>query len=263
MEMTENDLEALRAAVAALEHPGLAARLGELAGKPIELMGRALPPAASKVVAAATTKALNAALGVALRTMQNEPQAASRLLHRALAMASGAVGGSFGLAGLPVELPISTIIMLRSIGDIARSEGEDIGDPETVLACLQVFALGGREGQVDAAESGYFAVRGMLAKSVAEAARFVAERGVLAEGAPFLVRFIAQIASRFGVVVTQKLAAQAVPVIGAIGGAAVNYAFIDHFQEVARAHFTVRRLERGYGEKAVRVAYERFRLETA
>jgi hypothetical protein len=71
-------------------------------------------------------------------------------------------------------------------------------------------------------KSRYFAARGLLAKSVAEAARFIAERGVLAEGAPVLVRFIAQIASRFGVVVTQKLAAQAVPVIGALGGAAVN-----------------------------------------
>ena len=153
--------------------------------------------------------------------------------------------------------------MLRSIGDVARSEGEDLAEPDTVLACLQVFALGGREGEVDAAESGYFAVRGMLAKSVAEAARFVAERGVLAEGAPVLVRFLAQVASRFGVVVTQKLAAQAVPVIGAIGGAAVNYAFIDHFQGLARAHFTVRRLERSYGKDAVRVAYERLRRETA
>jgi hypothetical protein len=104
MELTENDLRALRAAVASLEHSGFAARLGELAGKPIELMGRAQPPAASKAVAAATTKALNAALGVALRTMQNEPQAASRLLHRAMAMASGAVGGSFGLAGLPSDM---------------------------------------------------------------------------------------------------------------------------------------------------------------
>jgi hypothetical protein len=41
-------------------------------------------------------------------------------------------------------------------------------------------------------------------------ARFIAERGVLAEGAPVLALFIAQIASRFGVVVAQKLAAQAV-----------------------------------------------------
>ena len=72
-----------------------------------------------------------------------------------------------------------------------------------------------------------------------------------------LVRLIAQIASRFGVVVTQKLAAQAVPLVGALGGAAVNYAFIDHFQEVARAHFVVRRLERRYGKDAVRMAYEK------
>jgi len=200
-----------------------------------------------------------------------------------LAAASGAVGVSFGLAALPIELPISTIIMLRSIGDIARSEGEDLTDPESALACLQVFALGTRDGEANAAESGYFAARGLLAKSVAEAARFIAERGVLAEGAPVLVRFIAQvvsrfgvvaegapvlvrfiaqIASRFGVVVTQKLAAQAVPVIGALGGAVVNYAFIDHFQEVARAHFVVRRLERRYGKDAVRATYERFCSDT-
>src|SRR5215216_273707 len=193
--------------------------------------------------------------------MQNEPKAASRLLHTALAAASGAVGGGFGIAALPVELPISTIIMLRSSGDVARSEGEDLADPETALACLQVFALGGIEG-AHAAESGYFAVRGVLAKSVAQATRFIAERGVLSESAPALLEFIAQIASRFGVVVTQKLAAQAVPVIGALGGAAVNYAFIDHFQEVARAHFVVRRLERRYGKSAVRDAYERFCCET-
>ena len=125
-----------------------------------------------------------------------------------------------------------------------------------------MFDLGTRDDETNAVESGYFAARGLLAKSVAEAARFIAERGVLAEGAPVLVRFIAQIASRFGVVVTQKLAAQAVPVIGALGGAAVNYAFIDHFQEVARAHFVVRRLERRYGKSAVRAAYERFCCET-
>jgi hypothetical protein len=50
--------------------------------------------------------------------------------------------------------------MLRSIGDIARSEGEDLKNPETTLACLQVFALGGFKGEADAANSGYFAVRG-------------------------------------------------------------------------------------------------------
>jgi len=256
--MTESDLAALRSAAAALEHPGLAARLTNMAGKPIELIGYALPASASQAITAATSKALEMALEVALRSMDQAPRAGSQRLHKALAAASGAVGGAFGLAALPIELPLSTIIMLRSIAEIARSEGEDLSDPEAALSCVQVFALGGRPGSADASESGYFAVRGMLAKSVTQAARFVVERGAVEEGGPILVRFITQVASRFGVVVTQKLAAQAIPLVGALGGAAVNYAFIQHFQEVARGHFTVRRLERAYGKEAVRRAYERF-----
>ena len=255
--MTPEDLAALRTAVRLLEHPGLAARLTNLVGKPVELIGDALPAAASRAIATATAKGLEAALKVALRTMQRTPHAGSQLLHKALAAASGAAGGAFGLATLPIELPVSTIIMLRSIADIARSEGEDLSEPEPALSCVQVFALGGRAGSVNASESGYFAARGMLAKSVTEAARFIAERGVIEEGAPVLVRFIAQVASRFGIVVTQKIAAQTVPVVGALGGAAVNYAFIEHFQEVARGHFTVRRLERVYGKTIVRTEYER------
>jgi hypothetical protein len=256
--MTESDLATLRGAVAALEHPGLAARLTNMVGKPIELIGYALPASASQAITAATTKALEMALEVALRSLHQAPRAGSQRLHKALATASGAVGGAFGLASLPIELPLSTIIMLRSIAEIARSEGEDLSDPEAALSCVQVFALGGRPGSADASESGYFAVRGILAKSVTQAARFVVERGVVEEGGPVLVRFITQVASRFGLVVTQKLAAQAIPLVGALGGAAVNYAFIEHFQEVARGHFTVRRLERTYGKEAVRKAYERF-----
>jgi len=255
--MAPEDLTALRKAVRSLEHPGLAARLTNMIGKPVELIGNALPASASQVIATATSKGLEAALKVALRTMQLTPHAGSQLLHKALATASGAAGGAFGLATLPIELPVSTIIMLRSIADIARSEGEDLSDPEAALSCVQVFALGGRAGSADASQSGYFTVRGMLAKSVTEAARFIAERGVLEEGAPVLVRFITLVASRFGVVVTQKVAAQALPVVGALGGAAVNYAFIQHFQDVALGHFTVRRLERVYGKSLVRTEYER------
>ena len=132
-----------------------------------------------------------------------------------------------------------------------------MSDPESVLSCVEVFALGGRAGSADASESGYFAVRGMLAKTVTEAARFVAERGVINEGAPILLKFVTQIAARFGLVVTQKAAAQALPVVGALGGAAINYAFIEHFQDVARGHFSVRRLERLYGKDTIRNEYDR------
>jgi EcsC protein family len=259
--MTPEDLAALRRAAQLLEHPSFAARLTNILGKPIELIGYALPPSASQVIAAATAKALEGALHVALGTMRRRPHAASRILHKALATASGAAGGAFGLAALPFELPVSTVIMLRSIADIARSEGEHLSDPETALSCVQVFALGGRSDSTDASESGYFAARGVLAKTVTQAARFLAERGVVGEGSPILVRFITQVSSRFGAVVTQKLAAQAIPVIGALGGAAVNYAFIEHFQDVAHGHFTVRRLERVYGKDVVKAEYERLAAE--
>ena len=142
--------------------------------------------------------------------------------------------------------------MLRSIADIGRSEGEQIRSIESRLACIEVFALGGRLQSDDASELGYFAVRTALARAMAEAAQFIAERGVAREGAPVLVKLVAQIAARFEVVVSEKAAAQALPLIGAAGGAIVNLLFIDHFQDMARGHFIVRRLERTWGAEAVR-----------
>ena len=255
--MTPEDLAALKRAVQALEHPSFAARLANMIGKPIELIEHALPPFATDAIAAAAKKGLEAAMQVALRTLQRDPYAGSQALHKILATASGAAGGAFGLATLPIELPVSTIIILRSIMDIAKSEGEDLSDPESMLSCMQVFAMGGRVSSDDASESGYLAVRGALAKSVTSAARFITDHGVTKEGGPALVRFLAQVGSRFGFVVTEKAAAQAVPIIGAVSGAVINYAFVAHFQGVARGHFTVRRLERLYGKDAVDAEYKR------
>ncbi len=68
---------------------------------------------------------------------------------------------------------------------------------------------------------------------------------------PALARFIAVTAERFGITVSEKVVAEAVPVVGAVGGGAINLVFINHFQQVAHGHFTVRRLEREYGEDVV------------
>ena len=43
---------------------------------------------------------------------------------------------------------------------------------------------------------------------------------------------------------------------GAAGGALINTVFIGHYQDMARGHFVVRRLERAHGTEAVREAYE-------
>jgi hypothetical protein len=57
------------------------------------------------------------------------PRVSANFFHKLIVTATGAGGGAFGLAGLPVELPVSITIMLRSVADIARSEGEQIKFP--------------------------------------------------------------------------------------------------------------------------------------
>ena len=257
------DREALAAAVRQLESPSLAGRLAAIAGKPVALVQRALPATASAAIARLTKHALERALDVALFSLRNRQIVGGRKLHSGLAVTSGALGGAFGLAALAVELPISTTIMLRAIAAIAHQEGEDLADPRTGLACLEVFALGAPAADEIGAEADYFAVRAILARGLVEIADLAIDKAAVREGAPVFVRFLTQIAARFGVVVSQKLAAQAVAVLGSVGGAAVNLAFIEHFQEVARGHFTVRRLERAYGAAAVRSEYERLKLELA
>ncbi len=257
--LSDEDREALRRAVHALEGPSYVARLSAVAGRPVELLGQALPVPVSDVISRATQAALTRALRYALKTIPKEGRNPETRAHKALAMLSGAMGGALGISAVLMELPISTTIMLRSIARIAQSEGEDLADPATGLACVQVFALGGHTGSDNLHEAGYFAVRAAMAKSVTRALQQMAGRGVVDESTSAIVRLLAQIGSRFGVVVSQKVAAQAVPVLGAIGGAAVNAAFVDHFQTLARGHFTVRRLERTYGKGTVRLAYDRIR----
>ncbi|ANY82551.1 hypothetical protein BB934_30190 (plasmid) [Microvirga ossetica] len=258
--LSEEDRAALRQAVRSLEGPSYVGRLAALAGRPIELLGQALPQVASDLISKATQAALTRALRYALRTIPKEGRDPETRAHKALAILSGAMGGALGVSAVLVELPISTAIMLRSIARIAQSEGEDLEHPETALACVQVFALGGHSGSDKLHEAGYFAVRSAMAKSVTRALQQMAGRGVVDESASAIVRLLAQIGSRFGVVVSQKVAAQAVPIVGAIGGAAVNAAFIDHFQTLARGHFIVRRLERIYGKGTVRRAYDQIRV---
>jgi hypothetical protein len=254
--LTIEDRDALAYAKELLENPGLAAKIANLAGLPLEQAVRRLPRKWAAAVDSATTRSLQLALEAALATVDSQGKASSwDRLHKLLVATTGAAGGAFGIAGLPVELPVSTIIMLRGIADVARSEGERLETADAKLACIEVFALGGRSSTDDADESAYFAVRAALGKSVSDAARYLAGKGMLRRGAPAIVRLISQVASRFGIVVTEKVAAQAVPLIGAAGGATINLLFMAHFQEMARGHFIVRRLERKYGPDVVRRAY--------
>ena len=240
-----------------LESTGLAVKATSVLGKPIEKGFELLPVDWRQRIGETTRDALMVAMKGAVLTMGARSEVAYPRWHKLAAAVSGAAGGAFGLPALIVELPVSTTIMCRSIADIARANGESLSDVATRLACLEVFALGGTSKSDDAAETGYFAVRAGLAQAVSEAAQYIATHAAAQEGAPALVRLVAMIASRFQIQVSEKAAAQAVPVIGAAGGALINLLFIDHFQDMSRGHFTIRRLERIYGAEEVRREYER------
>jgi hypothetical protein len=74
--------------------------------------------------------------------------------------------------------------------------------------------------------------------------------------APALVRLVGAIGARFGVVISEEVAAKALPVIGAVGGGVINVIFMSHFQQMARGHFIVLRLEKTHGTAAVKAQYE-------
>jgi hypothetical protein len=259
--LSADELATLEQAYLRLENPSLAIRLSSAVGMPVEAvtreLGKRAPDVVVDAVSKSTHKALELVLQSSMRSIKGDKQApASPRLHTAAAMTTGAVAGFFGLETLIVELPLTTGIMFRSIADIARAEGESPQDPETLLNCMQVFAMGSRtSSEDDAAETTYYGVRVALSKAVTDALQYVAKQGMGSASAPALVRLISALASRFGIVVTQKAMAQTIPVIGAIGGGLVNTIFISHFQDMARGHFAIRALERRYGADVVQSAY--------
>jgi hypothetical protein len=255
--LSESDRKELQSAKKLLENPGIAIKITNIIGIPIEKGIEKLPATWGSKIGEITKKALLKASEAAIFTIKDKPgENSSNTWHKAGVALSGGVGGFFGIAALAIELPVSTTIMLRSIAEIARSQGEFLANTETKLACLEVFALGGNSKSDESSESGYYAVRALLAKSISEAARFIANKGLTEEGAPLLIKLITNISQRFGVQITEKIAAQAIPAIGAAGGAIINTIFIDHFQDMAKGHFIVRKLERAYGKEIIKKIYE-------
>ena len=257
MGSTESDIKELQRAKSLLENPGLVTRMTDLVGKPIEKGFELLPDGWNEEIAEVTQAALMKASEAAIFTMKDIPgEEASNLWHKGLVALTGAGGGLFGLPALVIELPISTTIMLRSIAEIARGKGESISSIETKMACLEVFALGGKGESDDATESAYYAMRSALAKAVTESIEFLSRGVFTPKAAPPLIKAITMIAERFSIQITEKMAAQAAPAIGAAGGAVINTMFMDHFQDMAEGHFTVRKLERKYGQERVKELYD-------
>jgi len=239
-----------------LEHPSLAARLSNLLAEPIEEAISLLPKnwksRLDRTLKANSYRTVRLAIFSMNLSGTIRPQ---NYLHKLLGMCTGAAGGFFGPLTLLVELPVTTTLILRSIANIARTQGEDLTDQDTRMACVQVFALGARTKEDESADTGYYALRTILGLHFE---RDILEYAANAHGPhiPAFIELTRAVAARFGVLVSDKVAIQMVPIAGALSGATINYLFMKHFQDVATGHFVVRRLERKYGSDFIRDVYQ-------
>jgi hypothetical protein len=257
--LTRVHRQELSTAIDRLERQHFVARLADYAGQPLNKLIDILPGKLNRRLRNGVQTAIFKCLEIAIDSLEDEtpdmPETSTWMNNLAVGV-TGGVGGFFGMAALPIELPLTTALMLRSIAEIARAEGEDLSRLETRLACIEVFALGAR-GPREKSNLGYYATRLVLARLVSDVAAVVSQRGAISASTPVVARLVGEIAGRFGLVVSDMSGSSVVPVVGAVAGAGVNMIFNDHFQRVARGHFTVRRLERIYGAETIRSVYDR------
>ena len=155
-------------------------------------------------------------------------------LNTALTTAMGAAGGFGGLPSALAEIPVTTTVLMRAIQGIAEENGFDPKDEATRMKCLEVFAAAGPLQGDEGAETGFLTMRVTLST-------------------PGLKAIIGQVTPIFAQVLGRKIAAQAVPVLGAVAGAATNYVYTSYYQDMARVRFGLERIagERGLDHEAL------------
>ncbi len=247
MELSSQELEQLINAKNLLTQPSMVDKLNKIAGN--ALMGaidKMSTPAVMNKIANITQSAIEKAADVALFSIDKELTTSSKFsnnLHKGLAILSGVGGGFFGLVGFSVELPAITILILRSIADIARIKGLDIDLVETKLDCLNVLGYSRSSSSHDLDVNNYFESRLELL-------------GLMATGTNMLSRTISRVAAYFAMDALDLAAAQSIPLVGAASGGAVNYIFMKHYQDIADGYFTIRMLEKQYGTEFIQNVYE-------
>lgn len=144
-------------------------------------------------------------------------------LNLAMTTAMGAAGGFGGLPSAMAELPVTTTVLLRAIQGVAAEHGFDPAEENVQFDCIQVFAASGPLGQDDGVDMAFLTSRVAITGTTVQA-------------------LITKVAPRLALVLGQKLAAQTVPVLGAMAGAATNFAYTSYYQEIAHVHFGLRKM---------------------
>lgn len=195
--------------------------LNLIGGQAENLLDR-LPDSVRKQLEAATVRALDHAMAAAHKSRTHVPDQAA-WLNSAASAAMGAIGGAGGLPTALAELPVTTTLLLRVIEGVAVEHGFDPELESVRFDCVQVFSAAGPLAEDDGSDLAFLTARLALTGKAVQAV-------------------IHKIAPKLAVVMGQKLAAQTVPVIGAVAGAATNYAYTSYYQDMAHVHFGLRKL---------------------
>lgn len=201
---------------------GIGVQFMTLLGGKAETLIERLPAPVREGLEDGTERALKLAMRAAQGSRRAVPDQAE-WVNTAVSTAMGAAGGFGGLPSAMVELPATVTVLLRAIQGVAGEHGFDPGAENVQFDCIRVFAAAGPLSRDDGADLG-----------------FVSMRLTLTGGA--MHKLIATVAPRLAAVLGQKLAAQTVPVLGAVAGASVNYVFTRYYQQIAHVHFGLRRL---------------------
>jgi hypothetical protein len=206
-------------------------RLVNRLGTTLESQLSGLPDSVRSQIERVTAQALATSYGLAARA----PDLGARGPLAAV-ITTGAAGGFGGLPTAIAELPVTVTLFLNAIRAEARAAGQNPDEDWVRAECLQVFAAGSPLADDDGVNTSFIASRIALTGSAVQ-------------------NLIAAIAPRLAAVLGQKLAAQAVPVLGAISGAAMNAAFLSYYREIARVRFALLNLARIHGAEAVEAEF--------
>lgn len=205
-------------------------------GNTVERQMALIPASVRPEIDRAVVAALTAAHGLAGLAEQGPDLGRGGAM--AAAMATGAAGGAGGIVTAIAEMPVTITVFLHAIRREAIVAGYDPTEPGIRAACLEVFASGTPLHGDDGVNTAFLSARMTLST-------------------PAIQKLIATVAPRLAAAMGQKLALQAVPVIGAVTGAALNAAYLNYYRELARIRFALMRLAEAGGGEAVVAAFTR------
>lgn len=159
----------------------------------------------------------------------------------AMAAAEGGLTGAAGLAGIAVDIPGLMTLSLRTIYQTGLCYGFELKGEEGRHLALKIFSLAGANSlkEKEAALVSLVAVRQMLLQQSWGQIQHAASAAL---GKEAMVIALRDVARQLGVNLTKRKAVNAVPVIGAAIGAAINAGFVKDVGWAARRTFQEMRL---------------------